>query len=106
MPAREFTPEEKADAARAVLAELQRLHAARWESMMLALGVREIVDHYGLPWPLALASVGTIDSLFSIGAAVDEYAGICERGAQHFLRAHDATGEGNAASPAPALAAA
>lgn len=103
-----MTPAQKAEGARAVLAELQRLHTARLDFMALAIGVREICDHYSLPFPPSLAEPGAFESLRAISAAVDQYAEFCQFGEKLFEETHasgdGATGEGSAASPAPAVA--
>ena len=78
------------------------MHTAFMDYLSLLGGAREICDHYGLPWPLALASTGTLYSLPAIGAAVDEY---CEKTSSEAAGAGsgDASArEGSTPHPAPA----
>jgi hypothetical protein len=82
--ARQLTPEQKAEGARAVLAELRRLFNARLDYMQCALGAREICDHFELPWPAALCEDGALESPAALSLAVDEYAAFCEHGAALF----------------------
>lgn len=108
MSANALAPEQKADGARTVLRELTALHEARFAYMRLALGVREICEHYGLPYPQAFmvapdSGEHPLESLQCIGAAINEYAEYCEHGAALFT--DDAVEQGHESEAARAPAA-